>query len=80
MLAVGFWRRACQPISQYSCLENSINRGTWWATVHGVARSHTQLKQLGMHSMWVCLKWHLLCGDMLSSMPTLMRVFIMNEC
>jgi len=21
---------------QYSCLENSIDRGTWWATVHGV--------------------------------------------
>ena len=23
---------------QYSCLENSINRGAWWATVHGVAK------------------------------------------
>ena len=23
---------------QYSCLENSKDRGTWWATVHGVAR------------------------------------------
>ena len=23
---------------QYSCLENSMDRGTWWATVHGVAR------------------------------------------
>ena len=22
---------------QYSCLENPINRGAWWATVHGVA-------------------------------------------
>ena len=22
---------------QYSCLENSMNRGAWWATVHGVA-------------------------------------------
>ena len=22
---------------QYSCLENSIERGAWWATVHGVA-------------------------------------------
>ena len=21
---------------QYSCLENSINRGAWWAAVHGV--------------------------------------------
>ena len=23
---------------QYSCLENSMNRGAWWATVRGVAR------------------------------------------
>jgi len=26
---------------QYSCLENPINRGAWWATVHGVAKSWT---------------------------------------
>ena len=26
---------------QYSCLENSRDRGTWWATVHGVAKSLT---------------------------------------
>ena len=23
---------------QYSCLENPMDRGVWWATVHGVAR------------------------------------------
>ena len=28
---------------QYSCLENSMDRGTWRATVHGVAKSRTQL-------------------------------------
>jgi len=26
---------------QYSCLENSMNRGVWQATVHGVAKSQT---------------------------------------
>ena len=26
---------------QYSCLENSMNRGGWWATVHGVTKSLT---------------------------------------
>ena len=26
---------------QYSCLENSMNSGAWWATVHGVAKSWT---------------------------------------
>ena len=24
---------------QYSCLENSMNRGAWWVTVHGVTES-----------------------------------------
>ena len=28
---------------QYSCLENSTDRGVWWPTVHGVAKSQTQL-------------------------------------
>ena len=28
---------------QYSCLENSVNRGACWATVHGVRKSQTQL-------------------------------------
>ena len=28
---------------QYSCLGNSMGRGAWWATVHGVAKSQTQL-------------------------------------
>ena len=35
---------------QYSCLENPINRGTWWTTVHRVAKSQTQLKQLSTHA------------------------------
>ena len=28
---------------QYSCLENPTDRGAWWATVHGLATSQTQL-------------------------------------
>ena len=40
---------------QYSCLENSMDKGAWWATVHGVAKSwygwaHT-------HSMWLVVVW-----------------------
>ena len=28
---------------QYSCLENPMDRGAWWATVHSVAKSRTGL-------------------------------------
>ena len=28
---------------QYSCLENPRDQGAWWATVHGVAKSRTQM-------------------------------------
>ena len=34
---------------QYSCLENSMDRGAWWVTVHGVAKNWTQ------HSVRVCV-------------------------
>ena len=33
---------------QYSCLENSMDRGAWWATVHGIAKNQTWL------SDWAC--------------------------
>ena len=31
---------------QYSCLENSMDGGAWWATVHRVAKSQTHLSNL----------------------------------
>ena len=31
---------------QYFCLGNPIDGGAWWATVHGVAKSRTQLSDL----------------------------------
>ena len=33
-----------------SCLKNSMDREAWWATVHWVAESWTQLKQLSTHT------------------------------
>ena len=35
---------------QYSRLENPMDRGAWWATVHAVKQSWTRLKQLSMHA------------------------------
>ena len=32
----------CVPL-QYSCLENPMGRGDWWAAVHGVSKSRTRL-------------------------------------
>ena len=34
---------------QYSCLGNSIDRGAWWAIVHGVTESWTQLSDEHFH-------------------------------
>ena len=33
------------PTLQYSCLENPMDRGAWWATVHSIAKSWTRLKR-----------------------------------
>ena len=35
---------------QYPCLENLMDRGAWWAIVHKVAQSQTQLKLLSTHA------------------------------
>ena len=46
----------CNPL-QYSCLENPMASGAWWATIHRVAKSQTQLKRLSMHAegMYKCM-------------------------
>ena len=38
---------------QYSCLENSMDRGAWWAAVHGVAKSRTRLSNFTFTKMQV---------------------------
>ena len=35
---------------QYSCLANTMDRGTWQATDHGISKSWTQLKRLSKHA------------------------------
>ena len=43
------WSRKWHPL-QYSCLENSMGRGTWWVMVHGVTESQTGLS---MHTCFL---------------------------
>ena len=35
---------------QYSCQENLMDRGAWWATVHKGSKSWTRVKRLGSSS------------------------------
>ena len=37
---------------QYSCLENSMDRGAWWITVHGVAKESDTTEQITLSHLW----------------------------
>ena len=37
---------------QYSCLENPMDRGAWWATDYGVTESRTRLRDFTFPSLW----------------------------
>ena len=42
---------------QYSCLENPMDGGAWWATVHGVTKSRTGLSNFTFFSLLNILKY-----------------------
>ena len=50
---------------QYCCLENPIDRDAWWATVHGIAKSRTQLSNftfsISFLSIHKSIKYTYLC-------------------
>jgi len=48
-------RRQWHPL-QYSCLENPMDGGPWWATVHGVAKSQTWLSYFTLTSHFRALE------------------------
>ena len=43
---------------QYSCLENPMGRGAWWATVHGVAKNQTRLNHRVCAHVCACTHTH----------------------
>ena len=40
---------------QYSCLENTMDRGRWWVTIHGVTKSQKQLSTLYLYYKYIYL-------------------------
>ena len=42
---------------QYSCLKNPMDRGAWWAAVHGVAKSRTRLSDFSFTFLHWRRKW-----------------------
>ena len=58
--------RSGNPL-QYSCLENSMDKGARWATVHGVTKSQTWLSTWHCeYFLVICVLWRNVCLDLLS--------------
>ena len=55
---------------QYSCLENSMDRGTWRTTVHGVAKSWTQLHMHAHYQKAVTFRTEILVSILVSLSPS----------
>ena len=58
---------------QYSCLENPMDRGTWWATVHGATRVRHDwtTEQACMHTSFFCASIRILSlGLLLKDVPS----------
>ena len=52
----GFFGEGNGTPIQYSCLENPMDRGAWWAAVHGVAKSRTRLSDFPLTFHFHALK------------------------
>ena len=59
---------------QYSCLENPMDRGAWWAAVHGVAKSWTRLSDFTF-----TFHLHALEKDMATHSSVAWRILGMGE-
>jgi len=67
-------RQRLPTLGQYSGLKNSMDRGDWWATVHGIPKSWTGLsdfhslhkssqkqkrrEHFSTHALWPALPWY----------------------
>ena len=53
---------------QYSCLENPMDRGAWWATVHSVAESDMTEVTACMRPSWLLPTWYSVLLELLETM------------
>ena len=76
------FREGNGTLLQYSCLENPMDGGAWWAAVHGVAKSRTRLsdftftfhfhaleKEMATHSS--VLAWRILGTEQPGGLPSM---------
>ena len=64
---------------QYSCLENPMDGGAWWATVHGVAKSRTRLSNFTSLQRVISLLLHELPSLSAHSAQLLMMVSLETQ-
>ena len=64
---------------QNSCLENSVDGGAWWATVHRVSQSQTRLKRLHTHTQGTSIASTAPIGS-LSSLILSCTVDVSDQC
>ena len=62
----------------YSFLENSMDSGTWWATVHGVAKSQTPLSNSHTHTNTLMLK-HQYFGHLMQRADLLEETWMLGK-
>ena len=55
---------------QYSCLENPMGGGAWWATVHGVKKGRTRLSDFTSHT----IKWASLIAQLVKNPPAMQEI------
>ena len=53
---------------QYSCLENPMDRGAWWATVHRVTKNQTRLSNF--------TTWDSLVAQMVKNLPAMQETWV----
>ena len=61
---------------RHLCLENPMDRGAWWATVHEVTKGWTQLSDKHTHHIFSSNLFHLIFGDQASVLSIYM--YFMN--